>query len=106
MDDNKNNPKTVDEAVDILLEELEEEVLNQVRDATSLIEFHFGLGMYIRNRFVYGSEYKDELIKDAFSRNDFSDDNPERRFIIHIDDVSGLIIEELQKRLREDESRN
>ena len=104
MSDGKNLPKTVDEAVDWLIEKLDADALNKVRDSKNLAEFHMGLGMYIRNQFVYKNENKKELIEDALSRFDIPDDKSDIRYyrLRHVDNVSDVIIEELQKRLRED----
>ena len=48
----KELPKTVGEAVDRLIEELDRDALIKIRDSKNLSEFHLGLGMYIRNKYV------------------------------------------------------
>lgn len=106
MNDNENLPKTVDEAVDRLIEEMDEDALIKVRESKNLAEFHFGLGMYIRNQFVYKSDNKKELLEDVFSRFDIPDDTSDIRYYRyrHVDNVSDVILEELQNRLREKKS--
>jgi len=47
------SPKTVDQVLDMLIEELDDEILKKIRDAESLSIQHFGLGMYIRNKYIY-----------------------------------------------------
>ena len=46
-------PKTMDEAVDILMDIMEQEDLNALRNMKQhdLIRLHFGLGLFIRNNF-------------------------------------------------------
>jgi len=102
MSDSKSFPKTVNEAVDRLIEELDDDVLAKVRDSTNLTEFHFGLGMYIRNQFgIWGRN--EELLKDAQARFEIPDDKSDVRYYLfmHPDNASDVILEELQKRLRE-----
>lgn len=107
MTGEKNLPKTVDEAVDWLIEELDEDALAKVRDSTNFAEFHFGLGLYIRNQFVYKSENKNELIEDVLSRFDLTDDKSDVQYyrMRHVDNVSEVILFELRKRLREEDAR-
>lgn len=103
MSDSKSLPKTVDEAVDWLIEKLDADALNKVRDSKNLAEFHMGLGMYIRNQFVYKSDSQKELLQDVLSRLDIPDDKSDIRYYLfrHVDNVSDVILEALQKRLRE-----
>lgn len=107
MSDTKRLPKTVDEAVDWLIEELDEDALIKVRDSENLGRFHMGLGMYIRNQLVYQNEYQKELLEDVFSRVDIPDDKSDIRYYLyrHVDNVSDVILQELQKRLREEDKR-
>lgn len=99
----KSLPKTINEAVDRLIEELDEDALNKVRDSKNLAEFHFGLGLYIRNQFVYKNDNKKELLDDVFSRFDIPEDKSDIRYyrFRHVDNISDVIIVELQKRLQE-----
>ena len=50
-------PKTLKEAVEVLLQELPPETLAEVRELKSkdMWELHFGLGMWIRNRMLWGN---------------------------------------------------
>ena len=50
---NDDNPRTVDQAVDRLLTELPEDKLAMIKSTRreDLVEFHFSLGMHIRNEF-------------------------------------------------------
>jgi len=104
----ESSPKTVDQVVEMLIGELEEDVLIKVRDSESVSEFHFGLGMYIRNKYIYKNENREDLEKSMFSRHDDLDGKPNLQDIYfrHPDDASHIILEELQKRLREMNERN
>jgi Domain of unknown function (DUF6794) len=91
----KDSPKTVPEAVDRLIEALSEEDLEEIRKGDE-IDFHFGLGTYIRNEFglwdgnsplVNSMRYKEV-------------DGVSIPTISHPDNISGKIIKALQKRLR------
>lgn len=109
MDDKDDrSPKTVDQVVEMLIEELDEDVLIKVRDSESVSEFHFGLGMYIRNKYIYKNENREELENSVFSRHEDPDGKPNFQDIYfrHPDDASSIILEELQKRLREMDERN
>lgn len=91
MKNDKELPKTVEEAVDWLIEEMDQELLQQVRDAENLVVFHFGLGLYIRNQLgIYNGN--EALLQDIGSRDD--------NYFIHPDSVSSMILDELQKKLR------
>jgi len=80
-------PKTVDEAVDRLLTELEPADQREIRSKAKddLIVYHISLGLYIRNSFgLWGGNWA--LLRSA-------DEN-------HPDNASGVIIEALWKRLQ------
>jgi uncharacterized protein DUF6794 len=90
----KDSPKTVPEAVDRLIEALSEEDLEEIRKGDK-INFHFGLGTYIRNEFGIWNG-NSSLMSSEYEEIDGI------RFPIfcHPDEVSGYIIKALQKRLR------
>jgi hypothetical protein len=91
-------PKTIDDAVKLVIDSMSEEELSELRNSNEreLINFHFGLGWVIRNEFgLY--EGNDALLKacarsrhNAFERLLFMNDP---------DEASGFIIEEVWKRL-------
>jgi hypothetical protein len=91
-------PKTIEDAVERVLDSMSEEEKSELRDTheKELINFHFGLGWVIRNEFgLY--EGNDALLKacarsrhNAFERLLFMNDP---------DEASGFIIEEVWRRL-------
>ena len=93
MDDNKNKPTTITEAVNKLLSDLSIETKHQIRNSTDdgLINFHFGLGMGIRNDF--GLWEKDSKLLENCKE---SSGNPN----LDVDTASGIIIKALWDRLQ------
>ncbi len=93
MADNNELPTMVSEAVNRLLSELPIETKYQIKDSTddSLIIFHFGLGVAIRNDFRLW-EKDSKLLEDC--KKISGDPN------LHVDDASGIIIKTLWKRLQ------
>ena len=89
-DSEKTWPKTVDEAVDRLLEEMSEEDKRFVKEMSDSdpIRVHFTLGMDIRNAFGILAGNND-LIRSACGE----------RLGFHPDDVSTVIIKALWQRL-------
>lgn len=83
-------PKTVGEAVDILLRDLAPEVKEKIRTTSrkDLIQFHFGLGMGIRNRFGLWQGNKDLAVSCG-------------SVDIHPDSCSMKIIEALWEKLQQ-----
>jgi len=88
----KDWPKNIDEAVDKLLELMQEEDQLHLKNTpeNELIKYHFFLGMYIRNQFGLWKENK-ELIRSCAGKG---------RSVIHPDDASMVIIKALWKRLQ------
>lgn len=62
---------------------------NELRDAVSLEEYHFGLGMWIRNTWIYPGK---EDFKKAFG-NEFG--------LVFADGLSQQVLEEYQQYLRD-----
>lgn len=94
MDENKNIPTTITEAVNILLSELTIDDKQRIKDSSKddLINFYFGLGMTIRN--IFGLWKKDsKLFKNCKELSDDID--------LHVDTASEMIIKTLWERLQE-----
>lgn len=93
MDDNKNKPTTITEAVNTLLSDLSIEDKHRIKNSREdgLINFHFGLGMEIRNEF--GLWEKDSKL---FENCKESSGNPN----LDVDTASELIIKALWDRLQ------
>lgn len=89
MSDMNEWPQTVDQAVGVLLGLLpdDEKAKIAAMSQDDLIALHFGLGMWIRNNLGLWSENRALLESTAMH-------NP--------DDASGVIIEALWRRLREE----
>lgn len=85
-------PKTAAEAFKRLDRRLTNEEKLQITNAKDLVEFHFGLGMWIRNYWIYTGEREnlESLLKDL----------GEPEFLIG-DDASSAILEAYQKHLKE-----
>ena len=82
-------PKSLKEAVDLLISEMSEEYKNYVQSLPEdeLIQFHFGFGLGIRNRFgLWGGNY--DLLESCGSRD------------MHPDDASGVIIHAVWRELQ------
>lgn len=94
MNENKNIPTTIIEAVNILLSELPIESKQQIKDSSEddLINFHIGLGMTIRN--IFGLWQKDSKLYEN-CRELSGDPN------LHVDDASGIILKALWERLQD-----
>ena len=81
-----NYPKTINEAVDILVHILPKEELDKIKSMSKddLTDLHFGLGQWIRNEFgLWDENY--ELMQDCGVK--------------HEDDASGVIIKALYDNL-------
>jgi len=93
MDENKDNPSTITEAVNKLLSDLSIEDKRQIKNSREegLINFHFGLGMGIRNEF--GLWEKDSKLYENCKE---SSGNPN----LDVDTASGMIIKALWERLQ------
>ncbi len=82
-----NYPKTISEAVDILMHILSKEDLDKLKSMSEddLIDLHFGLGNWIRNEFgLWNENY--ELMQDCRAKNQ--------------DDASSVIIKALWDKLK------
>ena len=89
-------PKTMEEAVERVINALKPEELNKLLSAPKgdLPKFHFDLGLWIRNNFkLFDNE--NPLIKDIRSRN------PKYRFLIDPDEISTDIIEAVWEKLHD-----
>ena len=84
-------PKTKKEAFAQLDEMLSEKDKKGLANGEA-IEFHFSLGMWIRNNWIY--EQAEEDVKHLA---EMFGDNPD---FFHADDLSGKIIESYQRHLR------
>ncbi len=93
MDDNKNKPTTIADAVNTLLSDLPIETKHQIRNSSEdgLINFHFGLGMGIRNEFGLW-EKESKLLENCKELSG----NPS----IDVDIASEIIIKALWERLQ------
>jgi integration host factor subunit alpha len=93
MDENKKNPFTIAEAVNKLLSDLTIEDKNRIKNSSEedLTNFHFGLGMTIRNDFgLWGKDSK--LLENCKELSGDLD--------IHVDTASEIIIKALWERLQ------
>ena len=93
MNENKKFPSTIAEAVNRLLSELTIEDKNRIKNSSEegLSNFHFGLGMAIRNDFGLW-EKESKLLEDC---KELSGDP-----ILHVDDASEIILKALWARLQ------
>lgn len=84
-------PQTVDQAVDLLLTELNDEDKAAIRamSKSDLIDLHFSLGMHIRNAFGLW-QGNEALLRSCRGAGGY----------IHPDDAGMVIIEALWRRLR------
>ena len=101
-------PNTAAEAFKRLEKRLSEEDKKGLVEAKDLIDYHFGLGMWIRNYWIYSGEKVNlvSLLKDLGENipefdNVDSEDEIDPIIFMHPDDISTLIIEAYQKHLRE-----
>ena len=101
--DNKNWPKNVYEVVERVISVLSEKDKNSLKNSAfnDLIQFHFSLGMWIRNKFSLWNHNKEMAISliEKFPNcviklYDFEHVEP--------DSASMIIIEEVWKRLQEE----
>ena len=85
-------PKTAAEAFKRLDKRLSEEEKKAIRQAEDVCEFHFSLGMWIRNYWIYTGEREnlESLMKDL----------GESEFLIG-DMASSAILDDYQKHLRD-----
>lgn len=89
------SPRTLDEAVGIILDILTSEQKEELKSnsESGLVDFHLTLGAWIRNNFIYGNKNAGELTQSII-------DNPDDYIFAHPDDISGLIVEAVWKALQ------
>ncbi len=94
MTEDKEIPITISEAVNRLLSNLSIEVKHQIKNSTEegLINFHFGIGMSIRNDFGFW-EKESKLLENC---KKIAGDS-----LIDVDTASEMIIKTLWERLKE-----
>jgi len=82
-----SQPKTVNDAVDLLMRILTDEQKDEIRalKEDDLIDLHFGLGLAIRNAFGL-HDLDSKLLADCGTK--------------HPDDGAGIVVNELWKRLK------
>jgi hypothetical protein len=90
-------PRTLDEAIDALLAvvpEPDRRLIAGMRDEWQVIgRHHFGLGMYVGNRFgLWGGN--SAMLRDLYG------DDSSHQFLVHADDASSRILAALWRRLR------
>ena len=90
-------PKSIDEAVDMLIEGLDKESIvntkNLGKDEFGTI-VHFGLGMYVRNHFGLNNNEAAELEEDIIKNSE--------DFLLFADDYSGVLMDHLWERVQKD----
>ena len=90
-------PRTKEECFAILDEMLSAEEKAQIAEMEDTIDLHFGLGMWIRNNWIYQqeSEAVEALLKEFVDEED--KDMP---LFIHPDDYSSTILDAYQEYLK------
>jgi len=90
-------PKTKQECFDILDEMLTQEDKDAIAEMEDTIDLHFGLGLWIRNNWIYPQESEAvEALLRQFD-DDADDDMP---LFIHPDDYSEMILDAYQEYLK------
>ena len=91
----RHSPRTLDESVGIILDILTTEQKEKLKSCSEpeLGDFHFTLGQWIRNNFIYNNENSWELEQSII-------DNPDDYLFAHPDDISGLIVKAVWKALQ------
>jgi hypothetical protein len=93
-------PKTAAEAWKRLDKRLSEEDKNAIREAEDMVEFHFSLGMWIRNYWIYGGEKENLALLLRELGEHVEELDGEYFFIGGADMHSSTILEEYQKHLK------
>ncbi|MEI7690388.1 MAG: DUF6794 domain-containing protein [bacterium] len=86
----KSKPKTLDDATDYVLSKLTVDQINEIKSNPHQ-DFHFSLGLYIRNNLGLVDMSNSSLIKDIGKRG----------FLTHPDTVSNVIVDEVVKKVLE-----
>lgn len=96
-------PKTVAEAFKRLDKRLNEEEKKAIRGAEDVIEFHFSLGMWIRNNWIYDGEKENlaSLLNDLGEEVLTFGENNEIFIPFDPDGMSQTTLEGYQKHLKE-----
>lgn len=100
MKSSKNQPKTVEEAVDQLINTLSEEDKEYITrlDILRVSGFHFGLGTYIRNNFLSGNS---DLLRSCHETGGNVYYDLDFDFVlVNRDRASRVILEALWRKLR------
>jgi hypothetical protein len=90
---------TIEELKEQVKADLPKETLDELKNLKEedLVQTHFGLGMYIRNKYnIWQSDFTEPVL----------DDDTEYQFRIHPDDVSGRIIEMIWKDLQNNKDKD
>ena len=97
MSKEKRIPKTKEECFAILDEMLSQEDKDAITQMEDTIDLHFGLGMWIRNNWIYpqSNEAVEALLRQFDDEAD--DDMP---LFIHPDDYSSMILDSYQEYLK------
>lgn len=91
-------PKTKQECFIILDEMLSQEDKKAIVEMEDTIDLHFGLGMWIRNNWIYPQDQKEvEKLLRQFD-DEADDDMP---LFIHPDDYSSMILDAYQEYLKQ-----
>lgn len=94
---NDKRPKTKEECFALLDAMLSEEDKNELKNCEDTIGYHFSLGMWIRNNWIYPL---DKVDREAFMKLFVEEsENPYVFHFFHPDDVSCIIIEKYAKYL-------
>ena len=100
-------PKTAAEAFKRLDRKLTKEEKQEIVEAKDMFDFHFSLGMWIRNYWIYSGEKVNlvSLLKDLGEKVPGFDDVDSEEItdpiiMMHPDDMSTVILEAYQKQLR------
>ena len=90
-------PKTKQECFEILDGMLSQEDKDAIAEMEDTIDLHFGLGMWIRNNWIYPQS--DEAVEALLRQfdDDADDDMP---LFIHPDDYSSMILDAYQEYLK------
>lgn len=97
MSKEKRIPKTKEECFAILDEMLSQKDKDAITQMEDTIDLHFGLGMWIRNNWIYpqSNEAVEALLRQFDDEAD--DDMP---LFIHPDDYSSMILDSYQEYLK------
>lgn len=93
--------KTLQDYFHMLDRELTEEEQQELAECEDTIDYHFGLGMWIRNTWIYPDRNHTlmRLIKEWRNDNSLTDDEDELEYF-HPDSISSAFLELYQKYLQ------